>query len=205
MKKAILAFLFAGGLLGASAQSQHGGVSYGFNAGMSLFNVTNNDGGKSITGFSGGVYVSLPISKQVYIQPELNYQMQGTKATDISNGGSSYDVKYKMNYLNLPVLVKYNLPETNFSIYAGPQLGYLTDSKIDASGYGSYSARDIMNKVDFAGVYGLEYYFPINKVNAFTINARYSTGFTKILKSDYTSDDSNGKHKGFTFTVGLRF
>ncbi|WP_447640990.1 MULTISPECIES: porin family protein [Chitinophagaceae] len=204
MKKAILSLLFVSSILGASAQSQHEGVSYGFNAGVSLFNVTNNPGGKSLAGFTGGVYASFPIAQQLYIQPEVNYQMQGTKSPNFEEEDFSGNVKFKMNYINVPVLVKYNFVQTNLSLYAGPQVGFLTTGKISAGGT-DVSVKDAMNKVDFAGTYGLEYYFPINNTNSITINARYTTGFTKILKSDLVDDQDNGKNKGFAFTVGLRF
>lgn len=204
MKKTILGILFTGGTFCGSAQSQHKGISYGLNTGMSLFNMTKTYKGEYLAGFTGGIYASIPIAKQLYIQPELNYQMQGTKYTSIFNGRPSEETKFRTNYINLPVLLKYNFSQTNFSAYVGPQLGYLTASKFIVDDKRA-DEKGITRKTSFAGVYGVEYYFPINKVNTITINARYTTGFSNVLKSDYTSDDFNGKHKGFTFTVGLRF
>lgn len=204
MKKAILLLLFVGSILGASAQSQHEGVSYGVNAGLSLFNLTNNPEGKSLAGFTGGVYASFPIAKQLYVQPEVNYQMQGTKTSNFEDGDYSGSAKFKMNYINVPVLVKYNFAQTNLSLYAGPQVGFLTTAKVSVENV-DVSIKDAMNKVDFAGTYGLEYYFPIGSTNAITLNARYTTGFTKVLKSDLVDNEDNAKNKGFAFTVGLRF
>lgn len=205
MKKVIYVLLLT--VIGkqACAQSQHGGTSYGFNFGLSPFTVTHNPYGKSLPSYTGGIYVSFPLSKQLYLQPELNFRTQNTKSSaNLEAGNIPGTAKLNMSYINVPVLVKYNLTKTNFSFYAGPQVGFLTGGKVNQSG-SSFDIREGMRKIDFSGTYGIEYYFPVNNKNAITLNARYTTGFTDILKRALVLNENNGKNKGYSITVGLRW
>lgn len=193
--------LLASTFLGLKAQTKDR-IQFGVNAGLSLFKISNADDAKFKTGFTGGVSATIPVSDAFAIQPEVNYQMQGAKSENLEeiNGAA----KIKLSYINVPVLAKYRIPNTGLSIYAGPQIGFLTSGKVSAAGL-DINFKQALNSIDFAGAYGLEYAFPIAGGNkAVTLNARYSTGFTNVIKKEVTSGESN-KNVGFAFTVGYRF
>ena len=77
--------------------------------------ISNTDAEQSKTGFTAGVGVNFKVKgSALSIQPELNYVGAGTKIKDNKN-------KYNLNYLELPVLVKYSFGPVY--INAGPSIG----------------------------------------------------------------------------------
>lgn len=203
MKKVLFSILLSLPVIIASAQSGGRTFGLGVNAGLSLFNLSNFEG-SSKAGFTGGISATFPVSSNFYIQPEVNYQQQGSKSKEnfSSEEYTSNDKeKLTLGYINVPVLAKYKFPTTRLSVYVGPQAGFLVSAKDHLESV-SVDVKDYFKKFDFSGVYGLEYYFPLNTSSSITVNARYQTGFTNVVKE---SEDVSVKNHGFTFTVGYRF
>ena len=75
-----------------------------------------------------GVFVVRMFTEQLGLQPELLLSMQGSKDKD-----DLYDYKITTNYVNIPVLVRYNITEM-FSVHAGPQFGILVSAKEEFDG-----------------------------------------------------------------------
>jgi len=184
-------------------------ILFGIHAGINVASMTDKSEGLSQTtsakvGFSGGVDVTLRVSPSFSIQPELNFSQMGgqEKVNDPDLG--NFTGKINLDYLSLPVLVKYTVPRTGFSIYVGPQIAYLLHSSISADNL-SASATGYFNKPDFSGVFGIEYYCRMG----FGIPAaRYQLGFTNVYNatSGLSSDPNETmKNHGFTFTLGYRF
>src|SRR5437868_638685 len=120
MKKLMLSFSFiALAVAFASAQK----IIVGVKAGMNVSNWTGADGtttnfpGKAAKlGLNVGGQVLIQIHKNLGIQPEAMYSMQGVKV----DGGN-----YELDYVNIPVLAMYHFPKSRFSIGSGPQVGFL--------------------------------------------------------------------------------
>lgn len=67
--------------------------------------------------------VEIPLAKNFSIQPELLYAQQGTKISfsdEVTN--SHYKSTIDLNYLNIPVMLKYYVLKV-LSVQAGPQIG----------------------------------------------------------------------------------
>jgi hypothetical protein len=121
LMKKITTLVFAC-LLGAVAYGQ--GLSGGIKAGLNLANQTYKSSGYTVSpsflpGMHAGAYVTWMFSEHLGLQPEVMYSAQGAK-----NG----DYKFKVNYVNIPVLVRYNVNDL-LSFHAGPQFGILTSAK----------------------------------------------------------------------------
>jgi hypothetical protein len=69
--------------------------------------------------------VEIPLAKNFSIQPELLYAQQGTKISlsyEVTN--SHYKSNLDLNYLNIPVMLKYYVLK-GLTVQAGPQIGIL--------------------------------------------------------------------------------
>jgi len=112
---------------------------------------------KSKTGLEGGLRAEFPIAGKLSLMPELIYSNYGSK---LELDGE--DLTYRMNYISLPILVKYSLPK-RISIFAGPQIGFAD-----------------LKKSDLFAVIGAE----IELGLGLSIGARYNHGLTKLDKDD---------------------
>ncbi|HTH55638.1 MAG TPA: porin family protein [Cyclobacteriaceae bacterium] len=149
----------------ANAQS----FSIGARAGLNLAKQTVSGSGvtasaDSRTSFILGGYATIMFSDKLGLQPELFYSGTGAKQ------GSAVE---KINYLTLPVFLRYNVTE-NFHLLAGPQLGFLLSAKDDAGN----DIKDQVNSSDFGIVPGVGVDF-----GPFNAGLRYSLGLSNIAKS----------------------
>lgn len=91
---------------------------------------------KMMVGVAGGVYANLPIAPQFYVQPSLMYEGKGGKNTE-DFGGTSVDVKTRLNYLTLPIdlLFKPEMPNGSgaWIVGVGPYFGYGISGKTKVS------------------------------------------------------------------------
>ena len=120
MKKIImLAVLTAGLVFSATAQES----GFGVRASLNLSNVNNKYDGevgsgesksdyendfKNRVGFKIGVIYDWGISESFYIQPGLYFTTRGAKIKE-SEEDYKYEEKWKLNYLQLPILASYRL------------------------------------------------------------------------------------------------
>ena len=108
----------------------------------------------SITTFSFGMQIEIPISSTFSFQPELQFAGKGGKRnglqplppdripsllSDLLPSGlvpyANIDNRSVLNYLEIPLLARLNFGSTfQFSLFAGPSLGFLTGSKQEVSG-----------------------------------------------------------------------
>lgn len=196
MKKTLLiAGLFLAGIGGTYAQ-----VNYGVKAGVNFANLNLSEDVEiwdpaTLTGFNAGVFVNAELAENFSVQPELFYSGQGSVVFE--EGDAS--VKYKLGYLSLPVLARYQFWE-GFRLEVGPQLGLLLSAKQIAEGTGEDGEIDIKDEnksIDFGLAGGASYQLPVG-VGIF---ARYYTGLTDI--SD--NSDSDVSVKNNVASVGLTY
>ena len=185
MKKLYLLLLTVFSLAAANAQVQFG-VKAGAN--FSTFTGENTDDAKTKVGFNAGALVALPLFNEFTLQPEVVYSGQGFKVDDQGISGT-----FNANYLNVPVLFKYNNP-TGFFLQTGPQIGFLMSAKVKSGGQ-TEDEKDLFNSTDFSWAFGLGYL--VKSVNV-GIDARYNLGLSNIAK-----DSGDEKVKNSVFQVGL--
>ncbi len=126
-------------------------------------------------------------SGQIYVNQEI--------------GNVNADVKYKLDYINVPLMIKF-YPTQNFNIEAGPQVGFLVNAKanVKTTALGQkidtdQDMKDYLKSTDFGLNIGLGYEFS-NGLNA---GARYNFGLSNI------SDENGGDIKNSVFSVGLGY
>jgi hypothetical protein len=136
------------------------------------------------------------------------YATQKSAISDVVNGS----VKYKFEYLNVPLLLNYEVVK-GLKVKAGVQLGFRLNAKYDIGewellGYaGDVNAKDMTKPLYFSIPVGLSYNFPFGLVADF----RYNIGVTNVLRSnptidgiDYQTTGSRGHHSTFMLTLGYQ-
>lgn len=181
-------------------------VKFGAKGGINFANIVGDDAGDAnmFVGFNAGFFVEIPVTDKLTIQPEILYSAQGSKSEGpLVIDGSLYDVKatMKLNYINIPVMFKYNVVE-KFSLEAGPYVGFLTTAKmkVDVDGYGSATEdmKDLVKSTDIGIALGMNYEFS----DVIFANVRYQGGLTQIGD---TGEGDNIKNSVFQLGLGFRF
>jgi len=181
MKKIIV--VFATALTAYSANAQ-----WGVKAGANFSTLTGEQTGglKRTTGFYGGIFYNARINSIFSFQPELVYSGQGTEVIRIE--------KWRLNYLNVTGLFRYNHPSGIF-VGSGPQFGLLLNAK-GKDGSSSVDIKDDFKSTDFSWAFALGY----EMKNGFGIYGRYNLGL-----SDINDRAGIGKLKNSVIQVGLRY
>lgn len=134
-------------------------TSVGIKGGISIPNLKSSGDNPISSGWSSrqgpyfGAIAEINLSEHFCLRAELNYSSQGGK----KNGKqvipvdpylyAVYDNEVKLNYLELPLLIKINLPineRYSFFINGGPYGGYLLSAKSVTAGLSNiYSNEDL--------------------------------------------------------------
>ena len=163
-------------------------------------------------GFHGGAFLTYQLSPKISIQPELLFAVKGT-----NQGGILNLLDWASNYIEFPILVKYNFPTGRAVkpiLYAGPSFSYLTSSEFKVIFVDVFDVTEGMKRFDFGLVFGagLDY-------KKITFDMRYTLGFANIIDSDkinaiteaepddlyYMTDDPEIKNSFISFMLGFKF
>ncbi|HPE86010.1 MAG: porin family protein [Bacteroidales bacterium] len=172
MKKILPLFIFFIVFYTYSVFSQQ--FNGGFVGGISASEVSGDYlSGPNKLGAYAGVFANIYIAERSSFQMEIDYVQKGSrKVPDASDTipGLVYDYKLVLNYINIPLLYKYDW--TNYlSFEAGPSVGLLLDSYEMSNGYINdevYGGK--FNFFDFGLDFGLSLRFLLN----WELNVRYS-------------------------------
>jgi hypothetical protein len=192
MKKIILSLF----VLAATVSVSHAQVSFGLKGGIGMYNFTGSDAEgadfKSKMGIMAGVYAVIPVGETFAVAPELQFSGQGAKASVLST-----DVKYNLNYLNVPIMLQYRNP-SGFIAETGPQIGLLMSAKGDA-GSGTEDIKDSFKGSALSWGLGLGFKSSLG----LGISARYNLSLGSIAKDDSEGGKVDIKNNGFQ--IGLIF
>jgi hypothetical protein len=169
--------LFLAAMLTSGAAFSQG-FQFGVKAGVNISNYTGGDlENSALVGFHGGVIVGLMLGDHFSIQPEALFSAQGAKIKGIS----SNEEKFKVSYINLPVLAKYRFPG-GFYIEAGPQVGFKLDESIPDN-----TIENFAEDLDLSIAAGIGYH----SSSGLGIGGRYNAGLSKVgdFESGTTSPD----------------
>jgi len=205
MKKIILTAvaIFAFGF--TNAQKAQFGIKGGMNVANQSFSGDGAPSPSSLIGFHIGGFVDIKISDKFSIQPELLYSTQGSKFNMVvSDGNTEYNTEntVKLAYINIPVMFKYYATE-KFSLEAGPQIGFLTNSEIEVNVLGqsvTQDAKELFESIDFGLNLGAGYDITKN----ISAGIRYNFGLVNVAKTEAGSNDSI-KNSVFSISVGYKF
>lgn len=190
MKKIILSAAFA--MCMFTAHSQDTGIRFGVKAGPNLSTLTGDLDDTNVTGgLHVGVLAEVKFNANWGLQPELLFSMQGAQS-DLYYNSDDDDFFYEseklaLNYLNLPVVVKYYFSGVRgLSVAAGPQIGFLLSAKYEFNSYDDGfdsdddDVKDWFKSTDFSLTAGAEYEF---KFKLF-VSVRGNLGLSNISEND---------------------
>ena len=188
MKKLLLILLAVCIILPASGFAQ---MSFGFLAGINLANFGGDDKDFGIgidpkmkLGLAGGALVQVPLSDNMAFRVEALYSQKGAK---YEAGGNT--AKVNMDYIEVPLLVMFQIPTTGSVLpflLGGGYLGYLMSAKI-TNGGPDVNVKDDCNSLDYGIMVGAGAL--IN--NMIEICARYSMGLGTVVKNPDNIDVKN--------------
>jgi hypothetical protein len=178
------------------------GIKGGFN--MSNLYQSEADDNNIIYGFNAGVYATLPVSDFIAIQPEILFTTKGAEL-DYNNAFLQGNAKFKLNYIEVPLLVRVNITK-NFNVHAGGYASYLVSSKVTGDGDINFDEAvdtDDLNKFDAGIAAGVGVDF-----NPISVGLRYNYGLTTVGKertfagTTYTFPDA--KNSNLTLYVSYK-
>jgi len=205
---AIIALL----LISITTNAQQEYFEYGFKGGINLSNISGDEVSnyETRTSMNIGGYGLYKILPKLGIQAELLYSEQGFSERSDSEEVGIDEIKSltRMQYINLPVLVSFNLIEQLW-IEGGVQVGYLVDAEEEREERSINNSNQLISKtetIDQTSRYeslelgllgGLRYKLSQN----FMIQARYEKSINDIDK-DLAGDQFN---EVWSFSVGFLF
>lgn len=187
-------------------------MSFGAKLGLNIANVSGDDveDADAKIGFHVGGLMQYFLTDDILIQPELLFTQKGSQFEDSDKGdgwSEKYEMKSTYNYLEIPILAKYNFDMDNIKLqpYLGPALGILMNAKYkvewketfngqSASGSSSGDIEDTED-IEFGLVFGLDAIISEN----FLVGLRYNLGLTDIDK------DADVKNNVFMISLGYLF
>lgn len=190
------------------AQDENVTTEFGVKGGFNMSNFLSDDDEVSdeniLYGFNAGVYATLPISDFVAIQPEILFTTKGSEL-EYNNALASGNAKFKLNYIEVPLLVRVNITK-NFNVHAGGYASYLVSSKVTGSGDIDFNEdvdTDDLNKFDAGIAAGIGVDF-----SPISVGLRYNYGLTTIGKertvagTTYTFPDA--KNSNFSLYLSYK-
>jgi outer membrane protease len=192
---------------GQSSSSSN--ATFGVKGGVNFSNLYTEDvdDNNVLTSFNAGLYVTLPVTNFLAIQPEFLFSRKGAELT-YDNAFANGTAKFKLNYIEVPLLGKANITP-NFNLHLGPYVAYLIDAQIsNETDGGSFNFEDNLDNDNFnkfdAGI-SLGFGFDFESIG---IGARYNYGLTTVGKertnagATYTVPD--GKNSNLSLYVALK-
>jgi len=189
-----------------SAQSQ---VKFGIKAGANMATMSGDGWDdletlrsvsvekKYLMGMAGGLFVELPLGTGVVsLQPEVLYVMKGAKA-EVTEDGETYTEKLKNDYLEVPVLIKYNFTTAGSAkpfMFVGPVAAFNIASKIQVedppatdSTLGDFDI-DNAKSLDFGLTIGAGLGLAMGQSGKLTFDLRYTIGLGDVFEDVEAGD-----------------
>lgn len=202
-------------LLCANVAAQTDKVKIGVKAGLNISSLTSNENeleSTDKTGFTAGIMADISLAKNFSIQPEVVFSQQGMKFSysDLDVKNSHYNSTIGLNYLNIPILLKYFIVK-GLSVQVGPQIGILLkasnkyqDNFLGYENHETFNLSDYANGFDTSVNFGLGYQFK----NKFYADLRYNISYSDIFKNASANTyiiNSDMKNRVFQITFGYFF
>lgn len=204
MKSVVKSFLIAASFfITTSAFAQ---LSFGLKGGVNIAEFSFKEQGttinqESVNGFTLGAVLEIALGGNIYLQPEAVFIQKGSSLKIFNQ-----DNKVNVNYLDIPVLLKIKLLNSNLinvNILAGPSFGLALNGETTSGGQTvdvNFGGEDGLKRFDLGLNAGGGVGVNLGSVGVFG-DVRYLFGVSNI------SEDSNReiKNKGLNLSVGLMF
>ena len=193
----LLLFVSASAQIGVGFQGGYISSDFRFDDEGTNAQVINNE---RVDGYVLGVFIERRLSKKIWLQGEINFKRTGTDRTHLVELDETRSVRElinrRFNYVEVPVLLKYKISASRFSIAAtaGPSFSYARNAEatitttsiidgIEFTGDGDEFDiefdQEMIRRIDFGGQLGLQLSIPV-KVGKFILDGRYRRGFTNL-------------------------
>lgn len=193
----------AGLLLTSTAAAQGPAPKFGILAGVSFSTLGGSDVENEVastTTFFGGGFAEIGLGGNLAFRPEVLYSRKGAE-------DDTDDLKLKIDYLEIPLLLQLRVPPTSDSrwalsphFYLGPAIAFKINCEGSSGGI-DVDCDEIFDEtksVDFSGIAGAGLSF-----GQLQIGIRYVYGFTKPFKEAGESFDA--KNRVFSAYLGWSF
>ena len=153
---------------------------------------------KSKFGLDLAVVSDIPLGEVVSFAPELHWLQKGFVIEDFDNPPVTFDEgTATLNYLELPLLIKFNFGETaKFFVMGGPSIGYLLDHKLVIDGEDNDDLFEFDNRLELGAHLGAGI-----GIGPVVVDLRYLLGISNITDEP----DAEIKNNGFGAGVSLMF
>ena len=217
MKKIMMIAAMMVATLGAVAQNEVGQLTLQPKVGMNISKITGSNLNSKV-GLVAGFEAEYGVAKNFGVSVAALYSMQGAKKDLKANNGTSIDVKYNLDYINIPVLAQYYIVP-GLAVKAGIQFGFNVRNKVKVgttvAGYNLKDDCSMDEFLDMARALGesipsdakfqkFDLSIPVGlsyEYEDFVLDARYNIGTSKLIKSDPDSS----KNSVFQLTIGYKF
>ena len=141
-------------------------------------------------GFNAGIFSTIDLSKRFTFQPEIVYSEKGSYDRDLP-------FNFEMDYVDIPLLIRLNLG--SFSVYTGPQFGFLLEAREDDLG----EMTDAFNGIALAALFGVQVDFGFGLI----LGARIEEGlndYSNLDDDDIVQFNNGIKNKGAQIYAGWK-
>jgi hypothetical protein len=170
----------------------HAQFSYGLKAGGARTSLPGDFSNNSKAGFYAGALGAFQLKKSFSLQAELYYSAQGNKKMILwgdmwdpvygyYSSGAKGKMIYRLNYINLPILVKYQ-HTSGFFVQAGAQAGLLVSAKVKTPKT-TVDIKDYYRTFDLSWTIGAGYQLK----NGLGVDLRYNRSVKNIYKKEQYS------------------
>ena len=194
-------------LVGAPLHAQR----FGIIAGGTYSNLRSSEDldFKRRSGTIFGGTVQLPLGSVITLQPEFLFLNKGTKFKEPGASGSS---NVRLDYLELPVLLRYDFSRETLGphVYAGPSVGFNIGCKLELNGATNLPTTDCRDNnfkpktLDYGVTVGAGLDFNLGGVAA-TGGLRYGIGLADVRNDNSEEFKSRVNNGVLSLYVGLLF
>jgi hypothetical protein len=186
----IMMILFSGALF---SQQVRFGLDPGFALSRGDYRPHEGLDRRIFGGFDGGALLEIGVAPKFKLQPEVNYSIIGVELND-----GEREATIKLRYVDVNLLAKLGLCK-NLSLFAGPQVGFLTWAKRDSSFTNEMiDLKNDFKDYDYGLVFGAEYNFSKHVF----LSGRYYHGLYQVAES---SNDFVLRNRYISFRLGYIF
>jgi outer membrane protein W len=167
---------------------------------------------KFYPGLAAGAFLMYSSESRFGASLDLLYSQRGASFNNLAGTGAT--VKERINYLEIPIALRYFLNEEGRfrpNIYAGPSVAFLLNANTKATGStGSTVTTDITNsfkKTELGVLGGFQLNFKSGSRQRFLIDARYTYGLTPVFveTNNTVGNMNNARNSTITLTLGYGF
>ena len=192
MKKVYFLLIILFGFINGYSQDFKSNLILGLNASQVD---GDQNGGYNKFGPRFGFGISYPLSEKFDLGFEIAFSHKGSQTKQDKDNPSIAIIKYRYNYIDVPLKVKYNF--SKWSAHAGITAAYLINAKYDDGG--GFLDMDNIRKVDFLSTFGVAYPFS----EKLELEARYQYSLRSILNDRGTSSVAFRRSGAFHNVISL--